>query len=116
MNKKRIEKMMAHTLGQYISQEIPLADHGVLITITEVSVTPSLELAKIYISLLGKEGLDKEKFLQTQMQEHAWRMRFYLTKKLRNILRSTPKELRFYIDNKQEVAAQIQETIEKHIT
>lgn len=65
-----------------------------LITITNVSVSPDLGVAKVYISILG--GDQKSTF--SYLEEHVTNIRYKLSSKIRHQLRRMP-ELIFYLDD-----------------
>jgi ribosome-binding factor A len=68
---------------------------GVMITVTNVHITPDLSIAKVYLSLFP--GEKAEETLQ-QIKEHTKTIRYELGVKIRHQLRVVP-ELAFYFDD-----------------
>ncbi len=68
---------------------------GNMITVTKVHISPDLFLAKVYLSLFGKN--DKHELLE-HIQAHKKEIRLKLGNRIHNQVRSIP-ELDFIIDD-----------------
>lgn len=68
---------------------------GVMITVTNVRVTPDLSIAKIYLSLFPGEKTEET---LGNIREHTKTIRYELGVKIRHQLRVVP-ELAFYLDD-----------------
>ena len=117
MKKERIAKLVHTIIAHYIQQNLsPALTQGVMTTITAVTITPKLDLAKVYFSFVGgAEELQQEKFLQTFIVPHAWPIRKAIADKLRHITRNVPKEIRFYVDPTPAKAAAIEKVL-RHLS
>ncbi|PID95677.1 MAG: ribosome-binding factor A [Bacteroidetes bacterium] len=97
MESKRQEKI-AKLLQQDLSDIFRLKSRslgGAMITVTKVSVTPDLGLAKVFVSIFATKS--KEDTLNL-IEQHNKEIRYELGKRVRNQLRVIP-ELRFYEDD-----------------
>ena len=92
---QKISKLIQHDLGEIFLQEIPHLTPGVMVTVTQVHVTPDLALAKVYLSLFPTK--DKEQRLE-KINVAAREVRGLLGKRVRHQIRAIP-ELRFYLDD-----------------
>ncbi|MCI5055272.1 MAG: 30S ribosome-binding factor RbfA [Flavobacteriales bacterium] len=77
-----------------------------LVTITVVRMSPDLSIAKVYLSILGKNG---EKVLEN-MNTNVGEIRFTLGNRIRNDLRKVP-ELHFYLDDSLDYADKIEQLL-----
>jgi ribosome-binding factor A len=111
MRKERIERFIAVTVGTYIHNHISLVETSFFLSVTKVTVSPSLELAQVYVSLLG-EG-DKEAFLKTMLSKHHLKIKQEVTSKLKRQIRRVPREIRFYIDNMPAHASKLSVAIDR---
>lgn len=82
---------------------------AIMITVTQVRVSPDLGVAKIYISLFPVK--EKGKMLEL-IKKHTSEIRGLLGKRIRNQARVIP-ELIFYIDDSLDYAERIEELLKK---
>ena len=68
---------------------------GNMITVTKVHISPDLFLAKVFVSLFGK---DDKKDLLEQIKDHKKEIRLKLGNRIHNQVRSIP-ELDFLLDD-----------------
>lgn len=68
---------------------------GVMISVTNVRITPDLSIAKVYLSVFPGEKAEET---LTQIREHTKTIRYELGVKVRHQLRVVP-ELAFYLDD-----------------
>ena len=81
----------------------------VMITVTQVRVSPDLGVAKVYVSLFPVK--EKEKFLAT-IRTHTHELRHILGTRIRKQVRAIP-ELIFYLDDSLDYAERIDELLKK---
>lgn len=91
---KKISRLIQKDLGEILQLNGRSWFHGAMLTVTKVSVTADLSIAKVYISIFGKEA--KEVIRQVEMQGKE--IRKQLGMRAKNQLRHIP-ELRFYVDD-----------------
>ncbi len=95
MRQQKISRMIQKELGTTILREGKDLFGGAFITVTKVTVTKDLSLAKIYLSLFGTK--DKHALLAL-VRHHTKDLRYHLGQGLRNQLRVIP-ELQFFEDD-----------------
>lgn len=83
--------------------------HGVLITVTEVRVTPDLSLARVFLSIFPA---DKQAELMPLVQANAKNLRFELGNRVRHQLRVVP-ELEFRLDESLDKLEHIDELLKQ---
>lgn len=94
---QKSQQLLTQTINDYFQQYLSVNETGVLITITDLYVTPSLDLVKVYVSLIGPTELNESTFLSKIMQTHHWKIKKYIATQLRHVLRRIPAEVRFYV-------------------
>lgn len=90
----RISRLIQKDIGEILQQGAHEWFPGAMITVTKVYITSDLSIAKIYLSIFGK---DADKVLQ-QVKTRNKEIRKHLGMRVKNQLRKVP-ELRFYIDD-----------------
>ncbi|MDP4278888.1 MAG: 30S ribosome-binding factor RbfA [Bacteroidota bacterium] len=85
------------------------ATHGMLVTVSEVKVSPDLSTARVYLSIFPKEN--NEEVLKN-IQKSTKTIRHELAEKLRFQLRRMP-ELTFYLDETLDYAETIDALLNK---
>jgi ribosome-binding factor A len=103
----RTEKI-ASLLKTDLSDIVRVYQNNTMITITDVTITPDLAVAKVFFSILG--GNAQSVF--QHLEEHNSEIRYKLSKKIRNQMRRMP-ELMFYLDNTAEVSDKMDEIFKK---
>lgn len=91
---KKVESLLQKELGEIFQKHYQ--NHG-MVTVTEVSITPDLSIAKVYLSFLVS-GIGAESAFE-QLLHHEQDVRFRLAKKIRHQLRKMP-ELHFIFDDR----------------
>ena len=84
-------------LGEILQQKGQSTFGGVLITVTKVSVTKDLSVAKVYLSLFTTSESNKEILLDT-IRQHTREIRYELGHRVRNQLRVIP-DIHFFLDD-----------------
>lgn len=92
---QRIAKLLQKDMGEIFQLEMRSLVAKVLVTVTKVSVTPDLGLARFYISIFGTN--DKITVLD-RINQHAGEIRGHLGKRVRHQLRHIP-EVQFFEDD-----------------
>ena len=92
----------------FIQENVSLLDN-MMVTVTEVKVSPDLGLAKVYLSFLLDEDQTEG---VAKVEEHKGALRKLLGKRIGNKLRKVP-ELRFYPDDSAAHAAKINQLLDE---
>jgi len=90
---ERLGAVIQRDLGSIIQKDY---QHGTIITVTKVRMTPDLLIAKVYLSILAP-GRDDDAIF-SYLEEHNADIRKKLASKIRNQVRRIP-ELHFYKDD-----------------
>lgn len=99
---------IASLLKKDLSDIIRNYQNNSIITITEVSITPDLGVAKVYFSIMG--GNPKSVF--AYLEDHNSEIRYKLSQKIRNQLRRMP-ELQFIFDDSAEISEKMDQIFKK---
>ncbi|NBR85633.1 MAG: 30S ribosome-binding factor RbfA [Verrucomicrobia bacterium] len=90
---ERVREMLKRTLGEIIRRDFPPdADNG-LITVADVTVTPDLKEAQVYIGVVGKA--EAKKRAMNRLNGNRGQIQFELGRSI--VLRYTPK-IEFHLD------------------
>jgi ribosome-binding factor A len=92
---QRIAKLLQKDMGEIFQFETRQLVSGLLVTVTKVSVTPDLSLARVFISIFGTSD---KKAVVARINLHAGELRGHLGKRVRHQLRHIP-QLQFYEDD-----------------
>ncbi|MBO7507610.1 MAG: 30S ribosome-binding factor RbfA [Paludibacteraceae bacterium] len=92
--KNKIDRLVQKELGD-IFQKFTKSQGGVLISVTSVSVSADLSVAKVYLSIFPSEK--QSEFLE-MIQGAQKSIRYDLSQRTRHQLRQVP-ELHFYLDD-----------------
>ena len=107
---QRVAEVIHHALAQLIREEVPTATFGML-TVTQVKLSPSLDYAKVYITILNDDE-DKIKAALDLLEESNKHLRHLLAQTVK--LRITP-QLRFYYDVSQSQARKLTALIDEAV-
>lgn len=92
---QKIARLLQKVLGEIFVQETSRLLGNMLVTVTEVRMSPDLGLAKVYLSfLLDKDGAS----MLAKVEQQKGVFRKLLGDRVGNKLRKVPK-LRFYTDD-----------------
>jgi len=94
MRQNRISRLIQKDLGEILQLAGRDWFPGAMITVTKVYVTTDLSIAKVYMSVFGKDAGDILKQVDMRNKE----IRRQLGSRVKNQLRQVP-ELRFFIDD-----------------
>lgn len=105
---QKISKLLMKDLGELFQKEIPeLVGSKAMITVTKVSITRDLALARVYLSLFAAP--DKEELLG-KIRQSSKTIRLQLGKKIRHQVRAIP-ELIFELDDSLDYIERIDELL-----
>lgn len=107
---QRVAEVIHHALAQLIREEVPTSPFGML-TVTQVKLSPSLDYAKVYITILNDDE-DKIKAVLDLLEESNKHLRHLLAQTVK--LRITP-QLRFYYDVSQSHARKLTALIDEAV-
>ena len=106
---QKIARLLQKVLGEIFVQETSGLLGNMMITVTEVRMSPDLGLAKVYLSfLLDKDGASM--LAKVEQQKGAFRK--LLGDRVWNKLRKVP-ELRFYTDDSAVHAAKMHQLLDE---
>ncbi|MCC7050735.1 MAG: 30S ribosome-binding factor RbfA [Bacteroidia bacterium] len=106
---KKVNRLLQKELGIYFQQNTKTLFNGAMITVTDVSASPDLSSAKIYISLFLTSDT---KMLFKTITELTPLIRKSLGNAVKSQLRVIP-ELQFKIDDSLDKAMRIDELLKK---
>ncbi len=95
IKQQKTAKLIKTNLSLLFQKEYSYLCKKSLITITVVRASPDLSLAKVYMSIFGKDNKNE---ILNNFNIHAAEIRFLLGKRIRNQVRHVP-HLHFYIDD-----------------
>ena len=90
---ERVREMLKRTLGEIIRRDFPPGGDNGLITVADVTVTPDLKEAAVYIGVVGKA--DAKQRAMNQLNGKRGQIQFELGRSI--VLRYTPK-IQFHLD------------------
>jgi len=100
----RVNELLKRELSIIVTREITF--ENALVTINQVSVTPDLKNAHVYVSVLGTGGRD----VIARLEEHRVALQAHLAKNV--VLKYTP-HLIFHLDDSIERGARVIEILQK---
>ena len=108
---KRLNTLIRHEISELLQRQVKDPRLGNFVAVTEVSVSPDMKYARIFVSHMGSEQ-EKQETLSALASASGF-FRRELTKRLR--LRRIP-ELSFYWDDSLERGAHLLELIDRVTT
>lgn len=90
----KISRMLQKELSEIFRRQTA-AMGGVMVSVTEVRVSPDLSIAKAYLSIFPSE---KSQEILANIQRQTKTVRYELAQAVKSVLRKTP-ELQFYLDD-----------------
>ena len=107
----KISRLLQKELGELFRLETQKM-RGLMISVTEVRVSPDLSIARVYLSIFPE---DNSKAVIKAIQERAATVRFDLGKQVGSQLRKIP-ELVFHLDTSISYAERIDELLRQNPT
>ncbi|MFW5886639.1 MAG: 30S ribosome-binding factor RbfA [Bacteroidota bacterium] len=92
---QKVSKMLQKEISGLFINEFKDLNHGKMITVTVVRVTPDLGLAKVYLSIFPSKDSDS---IISLINEKSWVIRKSLGGKIRHQVRKIP-DLKFFRDD-----------------
>lgn len=103
----KVQRLLQRDLGEILQREAQGALRGKLITVTEVRLTPNLEIAKVFLSVFpSQHGAVVTKEVQTNTAFY----RNLLGQRIRHQLRIVP-QLQFILDESMDKLERIDELL-----
>ena len=90
---ERVREMLKRTLGEIIRRDFPPGGDAGLITVADVTVTPDLKEAKVYIGVVGQAAAKQR--AMNLLNGNRGQIQFELGRSI--VLRYTPK-IEFFLD------------------
>lgn len=107
IRQKRINQLLKEDLSTIFQTKDSVLFPGQMVSVTHVSVTPDLGLAKVALSLFPH---NEEVDFKGVLEEYKNEIRFELGKKVRHQLRVVP-ELKFYLDDSLDRLEEIEDAL-----
>lgn len=104
----RISRLIQKDLGEILQHSGRDWTPGALITVTKVYVTTDLSIARVYLSIFGKDAREVLNLIEMKAGE----IRKQLGMRVKNQLRHVP-ELRFFIDDSLDYIENIESLLKK---
>lgn len=104
---RKVESLLKQELSGIIQKHY---QHHGMITVSEVSITPDLSIAKVFMSLYTP-GLDAHQVFE-QLSSHETDIRYRLAQKIRHQLRKVP-ELHFFYDDRAEKSDRMEQLFDR---
>ncbi len=104
----RISRLIQKDLGEILQISGRDWTPGALITVTKVYVTTDLSIARVYLSVFGKDAAEVLNLIEMKAGE----IRKQLGMRVKNQLRHVP-ELRFFIDDSLDYIENIESLLKK---
>lgn len=109
IRQQKVARLLQKEVGEIFNRKEVNTPQGIMVSITQVRMTPDLGLAKIYLSLFPNQ--DREKALK-EIRKKTSEIRYTLGNKVGKQLRHIP-ELHFYLDDSFDYAERIDELLKK---
>lgn len=109
IRQQKVARLLQKEVGEIFSRKEVKPPNGLMVSITQVRMTPDLGLAKIYLSLFPNK--DREAALE-EIRKKTSEVRYTLGNKVGKQLRHIP-ELHFYLDDSFDYAEKIDELLKK---
>ncbi len=91
----KISRLLQKDLAEIFQKETRDLFHGVMISVTNVRISPDLSIARVYLSIYPS---DKGKTTLSEIKQHQSRIRGLLGQRVGKQLRIVP-QLDFFIDD-----------------
>ena len=92
---QKISRLLQRELADILQKDMNNLGLGAMLTVTKVTVTSDLSLAKVYVSLLAAKD---NATVITNLNKHSKEVRYVLGQRVRNQLRVIPS-LQFFEDD-----------------
>lgn len=107
IRQQKVARLLQKELGEIFSKNLVSTPTGVMLSITQIRMSPDLGVAKVYLSLFPSEN--KGEALDF-IRKHTSEIRYVLGKRLGKQLRHIP-ELVFFLDDSFDYAEEIDQLL-----
>ena len=107
IRQQKIARLLQKEIGEIFTKKEVSFSKTMMISVTQVRVTPDLGLAKVYLSLFPTT--DKKEVIK-DIQDKSRELRYILGKRVGQQLRHTP-DLQFYLDDSFDYAEKIDQLL-----
>jgi len=107
IRQQKIARLLQKEIGEIFTKKEVSFSKAMMVSVTQVRVSPDLGIAKVYLSLFP--ATDKKEVIQ-QIQEKSKEVRYMLGKRVGKQLRHTP-DLHFYLDDSFDYAEKIDQLL-----
>ncbi len=107
IRQQKVARLLQKEIGEIFSKNEVQIPSGIMISITQVRMSPDLGIAKVYVSLFPAEN--KSEALE-KIRSQASEVRYVLGKKVGKQLRHIPS-LSFYLDDSFDYAEKIDQLL-----
>ncbi len=104
----KISRLLQKDLGEIFQRNNQRLFPGTMITVTKVNITRDLSIAKVYLSIFGKDPTNTLKLVEAAGKE----IRKQLGMRIKNQVKEIP-ELRFFIDDSLDYIENIENLLKK---
>ncbi len=104
----KVSRLIQKDLGEIFQRNEKSMFAGAMITVTKVNITRDLSIAKVYLSIFGKNPQNIIKIVKASTKE----IRRLLGMRIKNQVKAIP-ELRFYIDDSLDYIENIERLLKK---
>jgi len=103
----KIARLIQKELAEFLRGNTQITGQGVMISVTQVRISPDLSQARIYISVFPSAKAEET---NKNLEDQTKMIRYELGRKIAKQVRIIP-ELRFYIDDSLDYVARIDELL-----
>lgn len=104
----KVSRLIQKDLGEIFQRNAQTVFAGAMITVTKVNITRDLSIAKVYLSVFGKDPSNVIKVVQASTKQ----IRKQLASRIKNQVKAIP-ELRFFIDDSIDYLENIEQLLKK---
>ncbi|MEG2365121.1 MAG: 30S ribosome-binding factor RbfA [Alistipes sp.] len=106
---QKVAKQIQKDIADIFQKEARELLRGVLVTVSEVRVSPDFNYAKIYVSIFP---FDKGADTMTVLEKNNWLVRRELGRRIKDQLKSVP-EIQFFLDDSLEYIEHIDKVMQQ---
>ena len=103
IRQQKVSRLLQREIGEIFTKRQVTLSINLMISVTQVRVSPDLGIAKSYLSLFPS---DKREEVIAEIRKHSKEIRYILGKKIGKQLRHIP-DLQFYLDDSFDYAEEI---------
>lgn len=107
IRQQKVSRLLQREIGEIFTKKEVNLSVNLMISVTQVRVSPDLGIAKSYLSLFPSNNREE---LLNEIRKHAKEIRYILGKKVGQQLRHIP-DLHFYLDDSFDYAEKIDQLL-----